>query len=221
MTTQNASTTRKTLLAQLTLAGGAALAGSTANAQVTVVPVNETVGFGPGETPFVVSSLPGVCQFAIFTTQFNPNVHTVAFSTAGSALTVKAGSTYFNTPAGKKFSTISGPTFFKSTLVLSTVHGFTFTNLSGPLPTYLSFRFAPTPGGPFDYGWIELGGFGTPYGGAFVTIDEYAYDLSGAQLPNGQTFSSVPEPSPALALAALSALALGAAGVRRLKALRS
>lgn len=54
-----------------------------------------------------------------------------------------------------------------------------------------------------------------------INIASYAYDLSGQELPTGATMSAAPEPSPALALAVLSALTLGAMGVRRMKDLRA
>jgi hypothetical protein len=63
MMTPTPNTQTKHLLAHLTLAGAAALAGSTANAQITVVNVNETVGFGAGDIGSFTSSLPGIAQF--------------------------------------------------------------------------------------------------------------------------------------------------------------
>jgi hypothetical protein len=92
--------------------------------------------------------------------------------------------------------------------------------LSHTFPSYIAFRFAPTTPGSYDYGWIELSSDTVGGYTASVTIAAYAYDLSGAQVFNGQT-TSVPEPSAAVALAAFSALALGAVGVRRLKALKA
>jgi len=207
----------------LTLAGGAALAGSAANAQVIVVPVNETVGFnfGAGDIPGFISSLPGASQFAIFDTG-TFFVHVVEAADIAGSVTVRGqfqnGFSYANTPFGKQFNTIIGPTFHSGPLVFSTSEGSAGNAFVGSFPSYLSFRFAPTTPGTYDYGWLELGGFGTPYDDAFVNIIDYAYDLTpGQQLPNG----TVPEPSPAAALAAFGALALGAAGVRRLKALRA
>lgn len=48
-----------------------------------------------------------------------------------------------------------------------------------------------------------------------------AYDLSDQELPTSATMSAAPEPSPALLLVVLSALILGAVGVRRMKDLRA
>ena len=52
---------------------------------------------------------------------------------------------------------------------------------------------------------------------AKVTLVDYAYDLSAAQIPAGET--GTPEPS-TLALAGLAALALGARGLRAWRATR-
>ncbi len=90
---------------------------------------------------------------------------------------------------------------------------------------YLAFKFKDTTTGKTDYGWIEAavtgsGYFSYPnYPALSLDIVAYAYDASGAKIQMGQT--SVPEPSPVVAFAAFSALTLGAAGVRRLKALQS
>jgi hypothetical protein len=51
-----------------------------------------------------------------------------------------------------------------------------------------------------------------------VTLIDWAYDTSGAQIPAGDT--GTPEPS-TLALSGLAALALGAKGLRRWRAARS
>ncbi len=88
---------------------------------------------------------------------------------------------------------------------------------------YFAFRFQDSTTGKTDYGWIEAEQTGNAYftgpTALSVNIIAYAYDASGATIHMGQT--SVPEPSQALALAAFSALTLGAAGVRRLKALQN
>lgn len=216
------------LFTQLTLAGTAALAGSVANAQVTVVPINETVGFNADVTSFI-SSLPGTSQFTLA-------LHTTATSNgiaggiqlkkaAGNwALAVNSGS-YLNFAAGRKFSTIAATGNVKSNAqFVSFAHNGTSAQsagYNGISPSYVSFQFTDTANSnQIDYGWIELGlvSFGSNH--AYVSVIEYAYDLSGNQLAGGQT-TSVPEPSQAVALAAFGALILGAAGVRRLKALRN
>ena len=78
--------------------------------------------------------------------------------------------------------------------------------------TYIGFRFNPS-GTEVLYGWANVtltdgGSYGT-----FV-INEWAYDDSGDPIQAGQT-SAVPEP--ATYALGLGALALGAAGLRRMR----
>jgi hypothetical protein len=74
---------------------------------------------------------------------------------------------------------------------------------------YALFTF--TQGLSTYYGWVELGLSVTNSTGPDLTIDSYAYDDTGAFIAAGDT--GVPEPG----TFALMALALGAAGVRRLR----
>jgi hypothetical protein len=77
---------------------------------------------------------------------------------------------------------------------------------------YLLFRFV---GGslPFaEYGWAQLDVTPTA-----ITLVDYAYDTSSAQIPAGET--GTPEPS-TFALTGLAALALGAKGLRAWRAAR-
>ena len=80
-----------------------------------------------------------------------------------------------------------------------------------PTDEYLLFRF---DGGrlPRDlYGWAQLSvSIKTPHD-VEVTVVDWAYDASGAQIPAGDT--GTPEPS-TFVLAGLAALALGAKGLR-------
>lgn len=68
------------------------------------------------------------------------------------------------------------------------------------------------------YGWAQLN-LSRPGSmhGPDVTVVDWAYDTSGAQIPAGDT--GTPEPS-TFALTGLSALALGAAGLRSWRAAR-
>ena len=60
MTRPTTSHTSKTMLSHLTLAGAAALTASSANAQIMVVPVNENVGFAPGDLTTLTLAVPGL-----------------------------------------------------------------------------------------------------------------------------------------------------------------
>jgi len=84
-------------------------------------------------------------------------------------------------------------------------------NITSGVSTYIGFRFNPS--GTELFGWANVtltngNGFGT-----FV-INEWAYDDTGASIQTGQT-SAVPEP--ATYALGLGALALGAAGLRRMR----
>jgi MYXO-CTERM domain-containing protein len=82
-------------------------------------------------------------------------------------------------------------------------------------PTFIGFAFNPT--GTYYYGWAQVtlttgSEFGT------FTINQWAYENTGAGILAGQT-SAVPEPS-AYAFG-VGALALGAAGLRRRRRTRA
>ncbi|HTS76002.1 MAG TPA: hypothetical protein VMG40_07355 [Bryobacteraceae bacterium] len=87
---------------------------------------------------------------------------------------------------------------------------------------YALFHFGPSAG---DYGWVELSlqlanaGGSSGANGPNVTIVSYAYDNDGVILAAGSETES-PEPS-TFELSGLAALALGAAGVRRWRAVRA
>jgi hypothetical protein len=146
-------------------------------------------------------------------------------------------------PAGKKWGSPSSSTSaFRSAKVVSVYHltttvhiptvGGSTTSTNITLPTtrpssnrfsdsYFAFRFTDANRGyQLDYGWIKASLTDNTYDGLNLHIDSYAYDASGAQIAMGETVAPVPEPNLDLALAALSALTLGAAGVKRFKALR-
>jgi len=85
---------------------------------------------------------------------------------------------------------------------------------------YALFRFQPTVGSPYLYGWLEYSltiqadAGVNPGDGPDVTLIGYAYDNAGAKLPAGQITDVTPEPA-AFAQSALAALFLGAEGLRR------
>jgi hypothetical protein len=82
---------------------------------------------------------------------------------------------------------------------------------------YFLFRFQDNGKTLHGWGQLEVTTFAGPPALA-VTFVDYAYDTTGALLPAGDT--GVPEPSEMLPLA-LSALVLGAAGVRRWRAAKA
>jgi hypothetical protein len=84
---------------------------------------------------------------------------------------------------------------------------------------YRYFLFNFQDDGQTLYGWGQLNVTVGPGVGPDVTLVDYAYDTTGARIAPGQT-SSVPEPSETVPLA-LSALVLGAAGVRRWRAAKA
>ena len=83
--------------------------------------------------------------------------------------------------------------------------------------TYLLFRFTGGSLAQDLYGWAQLNVTLPGNHGLEVTLVDWAYDTSGAQIPAGDT--GTPEPS-TFALTGLSALALGATGLRRWRAAR-
>ena len=83
--------------------------------------------------------------------------------------------------------------------------------------TYIGFQFNPS-GSQVLYGWANVtltngGSFGT------FTINNWAYDNTGASILTGQSVSAVPEP--ATSAVGLGALALGAAALRRRRQARA
>jgi len=105
----------------------------------------------------------------------------------------------------------------------STSSGSVFNRHAGPNGDYYKlFAFAKSYYAQVDYGWIHLNETVSATGGPDVNILGIAYDASGAFIAagdRGSTGSTAPEPSTA-AMASLSALALGAVGLRRWRAVR-
>ena len=225
--------TSKGLLTHLTVAGTAALAASNAGAQIVVTPVNVDVGFGPGGQTKFTSSLPGTAQFQV--NRFgNLGARHVVSATGGLRAsnylafhTTRTANRLFElikSPAGQKFSGVPG-TISSSAAFAAATQTLSGTQHRGYAPFtdgYFLFKFADavTPG-QFDYGYINASLTDDSYNGLNVRINSYVYDLSGNQIAAGQLPTDVPEPGAVTALAALSALTLGAAGVRRMKALQA
>jgi MYXO-CTERM domain-containing protein len=91
------------------------------------------------------------------------------------------------------------------------------TNFVSGASTYIGFEFNPS--GTMLYGWANVtltksGGYGT------FTINNWAYDDTGASILTGQTVAT-PVPEPASYAVGLGALALGAAALRRRRQTRA
>jgi hypothetical protein len=101
--------------------------------------------------------------------------------------------------------------------------GFTQRTNVSPTDKYLLFRWV---GGGLPhpvYGWaqlsVTLGGGGYP-SGPDVTVVDYAYDITGAQIPAGYRGKALDGDEGEFERSGLSALSLGAAGVRSWRAAR-
>jgi hypothetical protein len=233
--TQHLSISNKGLLAQLTLTGAAALAGSSAHAQIIYTAVNENIGFPSSDSHSFTTSLPGVNQFTLFnmatTVGVNPVDHvleiTGPYGGANLNQTIYNGAVVpTKSPYGQKWSSIvPGSASYPSAFIaLVSTNGATQGYNTSFTDAYFDFKFKDsTNGNQVDYGYFELSITNNTYTGLAMDLIGYAYDASGAEIPAGAMpmTTPVPEPSPALALAALSALTLGAAGVRRIKALKA
>ena len=242
MATQNTRSSNRNLFTHLTVAGTAALAAANANAQIVVNNVNVDIGYGPGGQNVFISSLPGLSQFAIahgnpssarhFVSLFAASV-TNAYMAFKTTLTSGNFFKVINSPVGQKFSSAPG-TIYSSGGFADVIRTSTLTSGGATITTtinrgytpftdgYFLFRFADTTNGnQIDYGYIRASLTATTFDGLNLHVSSYAYDLSGREIGAGELPAPVPEPSAAIALAALGALTLGAVGVRRLKTLQA
>ena len=200
--------------------------------------MDEKVGFGPGYGGRATLAGPngagGVLSRQSFTIVYNgrtvgqwvalgarPGPHGTNFSFLGGRICCSWASAF---PLNAKFGAPATSRLFRGANIASSV----FASRTGPgtahftefstTDRYLLFKFTggnlPAP----LYGWAELSvSLPGNLGGPNVTLIDYAYDISGAQLPAGDT--GTPEPS-TFALAGLAALALGARGLRIWRAAR-
>jgi hypothetical protein len=208
---QNKAETSK-LISLLALAAGAATIPQTGIADIIYTPGGETVSFDTSHF-FTIMNLPGNAQIG-FTAHAGGTFSSIRSVTMG-----KRGSGYINMKVallgpGRHWGTIAPSVSVASHALLGTANdigygGRPFNNL------YITFEFKDSSqaGDPLRYGWINLsmanGNLSTFLDYPKVTVNGWAYDTTGAQVPTG----AVPEPN-SMSLLALGALALGAKGVR-------
>jgi hypothetical protein len=204
------------------LGAGVALAVGPAEAEVIPVIENQKIGFdsGFGSGPFTFPLI-GSASFSIARTSSFFKSHGKQFSSRAVFLNGNAGVEFAISPNSGAFSQGQAwPGGSRSShLVIATRrnHSRAFGGGSGTSfndnEQYFLFQFPD--GHATLYGWGQLAVVANEKTGPDVTLVEYAYDTTGAFLPAGDTTApSVPEPSEVLPLA-LSALVLGAQGVRR------
>jgi hypothetical protein len=217
-------------LASLSALGVGALGiAGTAEANVVVTDVNQTVGFttgGPGPITVKFGAL-GAGSFSLkrtaFTTMSSGSVAHVKSVFLDGHHGLRFGVSFFS-PGGRYGAfpygrTSSGLIARKTVPVaglatLTSVHGSKTKSTLHPFQgadKYFLFYFpsSTTPSGDI-FGWGQLTESINLTTGPDVTLVDYAYDTSGNFLPAG----AVPEPSETVPLA-LGALVLGAAGIRR------
>lgn len=207
------SNRRKALVGSL-VAAGAALAPTALQADVIAIPVNQTVGFGPGYLQSISVPLTGNVSFKLFTGV--PLSYQFLYVGAGVSIP-RSGFVAQGVNSGAKFPVSA---FTYRAIALATALGPSLYGHVGDYPYFL-FRFAASVPGGYDYGY----GSGTltfnPPGEFGYTLNALYYDNTGALIPagapamsgGGATPSATPEP----ASFALAALALGAVAVRKWK----
>ncbi len=215
----NPNNAMKSIVSQLTLAGAAALCGTVAQAQIQYTDLsssNVNVGFAPGDSSLYKISLPG--QSLSFFTAVNPTHHYINFRSNGGNADIRASTLALVNNAGQTWSTLGGSTANQGEVAVAN-HAQSTTSFTNK---YLAFVFYDTTTNQTDYGWVEAS-LTSGFGNLNLNITGYAYDPSGNKIAMGDKGAapSVPEPAPAVVLAAFSALALGAVGVKRLKALQN
>ncbi|TSA41933.1 MAG: hypothetical protein D4R57_00020 [Verrucomicrobiales bacterium] len=216
------------LVSLLALAAGAVAMPQTGNADIiyTDLGAGVAVGYGPGVFDYQVN-IPGTASFKFERRQgsghTNPgsltyNYRTVRAGDFGPVTTppvgVQGNAQGFAVPLNYDQPWNQGLAMFYK------VNVGTASDLGAKTPStsydhkYLAWQFGDsTQGGATRYGWIEIGLQVNGYtaGGPLVTIYKYGWDNTGAKPNMGQM--PVPEPS-AMAMTVLSAMALGARGVR-------
>lgn len=206
-----------------TLAAGSAsiaalLSASAANATIIYFNPETKITSGNSASGDVYWNIDGVGgdevtlgnSFSTF--EGNPYFYKYLTAPAGGFYVVSSSGNLLGLAAGQTISEYDGRGFISS--ISSVIYNGSLANvanISSGVSTYIGFQFNPS--GTVLFGWANVtltngDGFGT-----FV-INEWAYDDTGASIQTGQT-SAVPEP--ATYALGLGALALGAAGLRRMR----
>ena len=217
-------------LASLSALGAGALGVATQNAEASSIvytPLNGEVGFYSGAksiftfSTFKAPVIPGLSLYfrrsALLTSTNASRLATGKVDMVG----VLGGLGFRVTPAasGSKWSYGVGGLAFSQALGQRTAGGSTL-HFGNPNGTFYKLFAFVTPSSSIDFGWVKLNESLSSTSGPDVKIEGIAYDTSGALIAAGDTGQApTPEPSTA-ALAGLSALALGATGLRRWRKVR-
>ena len=220
---------RHALLASLSTAGMALVAGSEAEAGIILTTVNQDVGWINGvQTADFVATLPGYYGLNVIdihasggyyrSVNFARNRGSVYFKANGGSHGL--GAVAVIADDGQKWNQIAGGSA-PVALIAGRIQSGTASGLSSFSKKFFAFKFnkGTTSSTIYNFGWIKASLTNKSYSNLFLHIDSYAYDDSGAQIAMGDT--GVPEPSSAIQLFALAAMTLGAAGVRRWKAAKA
>jgi len=213
---KNSSFPRQAILASLSASAAALVAGN-APASIITIPVNLTVGAG-GISNHIFTQLPGA-PFGIKSItsssvsrliDFVVPAHTIEFRfQSGAIVRTVAGKTYGQAGTGPA---PNGKDFLASA---TTANQIRFSGQGNALALYTPFKFTANTGGT-DYGFVTGTVNGTNFSSLSYTLDALTYDNTGVKIETGASPIVVPEP----ASLALLAMAIGAAAMRRRRAIK-
>jgi hypothetical protein len=226
-------------LASLSALGAGALGATAGPAEASIIYsgiIDAKVGFGPGSASEFTLAGPNGAG-GVFRANYVSCGFTCSWALSWNALQAKGGANgtgfqflaeplypgmILGAPANVEWGTAGGKPTASATVVIDTLS-------SGPggnrrstdfnaTDRYLMFQFIGGDLSSPEYGWVQLGIAGAvKYSDLRVTVIDWAYDNSGAEIPAGDT--GTPEPS-TLVLTGVAALALGAKGLRSWRAAR-